>query len=104
MRSRLARRFVSSFVVETDATFNTNQLNLPLSVLVGVTNIGKTFPAAYCYTNSSRAKANGGPRHFASHIRVAVTYGHRDQATMVLSTSLRMAYVTSGIQDPLDRT
>lgn len=35
---RLARRFVSGYLIETDATFNTNQLNLPLSTLVGVTN------------------------------------------------------------------
>ena len=34
---------------EIDATFNTNQLKLPLSVMVGIDNCGKTFPLAYCY-------------------------------------------------------
>lgn len=56
MRNKLARRFVSSFMIKTDTTFNTNQLNLSLSVLVGVTNTGKTFPAAYCYIISKSAK------------------------------------------------
>ena len=49
---RLARRFLSHFVVETDATFNTNRLNMPLSVLLGITNTGLSFPAAYCYISS----------------------------------------------------
>ena len=29
---RLTRRFVIEFLIETDATFNTNQLDLPLSM------------------------------------------------------------------------
>ena len=53
---RLARRFFSGFLIETDATFNTNQLNLPLSVLVGVTNTSQTFPVAYCYITSESAE------------------------------------------------
>ena len=53
---RLTRRFVSGFLIETDATFNTNQLNLPLSVLVGITNTNQTFPAAYCYITSESAE------------------------------------------------
>jgi hypothetical protein len=32
---KLSRRFVSGFMYETDATFNTNRLKLPLSVMVG---------------------------------------------------------------------
>ena len=40
----------------TDATFNTNKLNLPLSVVVGVTNTGLTFPVAYCYITSESAE------------------------------------------------
>lgn len=32
-----ARRFLSHFLIETNATFITNRLNMPLSVLVGVT-------------------------------------------------------------------
>jgi hypothetical protein len=46
---KLARRFVSGFMYETDATFNTNCLKLPLSVMVGIDNCGKTFPIVYCY-------------------------------------------------------
>jgi hypothetical protein len=33
----------------TDATFNTNVLRLPLSVMVSIDNTKKTFPIAYCY-------------------------------------------------------
>jgi hypothetical protein len=40
---------------ETDATFNTNSLKLPLSVVVGIDNCGKTFPVAYCYIASESA-------------------------------------------------
>lgn len=54
---RLARRFVSGYLIETDATFNTNQLNLPLSTLVGVTNTLQTFTIAYCYITSKSAKS-----------------------------------------------
>lgn len=46
---KLARRFVSGFMYKTDATFNTNRLKLPLSVVVGINNCGRTFPIAYCY-------------------------------------------------------
>ena len=53
----MGRRFVSSFVMQTDATFNTNELNLPLSVLIGVTNISKSFPMAYCFIPSESAAA-----------------------------------------------
>jgi hypothetical protein len=51
----LGRRFVSGFMYETDATFNTNVLRLPLNVMVGVDNCGKTFPLAYCYITSESA-------------------------------------------------
>jgi hypothetical protein len=53
----LGRRFVSDFLYETDATFNTNELRLPLSTMVGITNTGKTFPMAYCYITSESAKS-----------------------------------------------
>ena len=48
----LARRFLSHFLVETNATFNTNRLNMPFSVLLGITNTGSFFPAAYCFISS----------------------------------------------------
>lgn len=53
----LARRFVSGFMIQTDATFNTNQLNLPLSTLVGVTNTMRTFTVAYCFITSESAES-----------------------------------------------
>jgi hypothetical protein len=52
---KMAQRFVSGFMYETDATFNTNSLKLPLSVMVGIDNCGKTFPVAYCYITSESA-------------------------------------------------
>ena len=47
--------FVSGFIYETDATFNTNSLKLPLSVMVGIDNTGAAFPVAYCYITSESA-------------------------------------------------
>jgi MULE transposase domain len=52
---RMARRFASGFMYETDATFNTNCLKLLLSVIVGIDNCGKTFPIAFCYITSKSA-------------------------------------------------
>jgi hypothetical protein len=46
---KMSRRFVSSFIYKTDATFNTNRLKLPLSVIVSINNCSKTFLVAYCY-------------------------------------------------------
>jgi MULE transposase domain len=54
---RLARRFVSGFIYETDATFNTNTLRLPLSVMVGIDNTGCTFPMAFMFITSESAKS-----------------------------------------------
>ena len=52
---KLARRFVSGFIYETNATFNTNSLKLLLSVMVGINNTRATFPIAYCYITSESA-------------------------------------------------
>jgi hypothetical protein len=54
---RLARRFVSGFLYETDATFNTNTRRLPLSVMVGIDNTGHTFPMAFMFITSESAKS-----------------------------------------------
>jgi hypothetical protein len=51
----MARRFASGFMYKTNATFNTNQLKLLLSVMVGIDNCGKTFQLAYCYITSESA-------------------------------------------------
>jgi len=53
----LARRFVSGFCMQTDVTFNTNQLRLPLSIIVGITNTSKTFPLAFCFITSESTEA-----------------------------------------------
>ena len=45
----MSRRFVSSFIYKTSATFNTNCLKLPLSVIVSINNYSKTFLVAYYY-------------------------------------------------------
>lgn len=45
----MARRFVSSFIYKTDATFNTNCLKLLLNVIVGINNCRRAFPIAYYY-------------------------------------------------------
>jgi hypothetical protein len=54
---RLGQRFVSQFLIETDATFNTNSLYLPLSVVIGITNTGKIFPLAYTWITSESVEA-----------------------------------------------
>ena len=52
-----ARRFASQFLVITDATFTTNANRLPLSVIVCVTNVMKSFPIAYCFVASESSEA-----------------------------------------------
>jgi hypothetical protein len=52
---KMAQRFVNSFIYKTDATFNTNSLRLPLSVMVEIDNCRKTFLIAYCYITSESA-------------------------------------------------
>ena len=54
---RMARRFVSGFLYETDATFNTNTRRLPLTVMVGIDNTGHTFPMAFMFITSESAKS-----------------------------------------------
>lgn len=53
----MARRFVSGFLIQTDATFNTNELNMPLSILLSVTNTMSSFPVAYTFISSESAEA-----------------------------------------------
>ncbi|KAJ0128214.1 Uncharacterized protein HZ326_28691 [Fusarium oxysporum f. sp. albedinis] len=60
---RLGRRFVSGFLMQTDATFNTNCLHLPLSVIVGITNTGKTFPLAFAFITSNQPKPSNLSMH-----------------------------------------
>ncbi len=50
-----APRFVSCFIYKTIAIFNTNERQIPLSILVGVLNIGKIFSFAFCFITSEVA-------------------------------------------------
>lgn len=44
-------------MVETNATFNINRLNMPLSVLLGIINTGLFFLAAYYYISFESKKS-----------------------------------------------
>ena len=46
------KRFIADQVLLIDGTFETNRLGLVLLVVVGVTNTGKNFPAAYSFARS----------------------------------------------------
>jgi MULE transposase domain len=46
------KRFIANQVLFIDGTFETNRLGLTLLVVVGVTNTGKNFPAAYSFARS----------------------------------------------------
>ena len=50
--STLAKRFVSDWMMEVDATFNINSLRMPLLVCRGITNTGRTFPFALTFIMS----------------------------------------------------
>jgi hypothetical protein len=47
---------VSGFLYKTNATFNTNTRRLPLSMMVGIDNIGYTFLMAFIFITSESAK------------------------------------------------
>lgn len=57
-RFALLDGFLVIFLVETNTTFNTNRLNMPLSVLLGITNTGSSFPAAYCFISSESKESS----------------------------------------------
>jgi len=54
-----AKRFVSDWLVVIDGTFNTNKDRLPLLVVVGVLNSGRTFPVCFSYCPSESAESIG---------------------------------------------
>ena len=54
---RLAKRFCSGFLMENDATFNTNAQKLLLFVAVGITNTNKSFPVAFSFATSESEAA-----------------------------------------------
>ena len=52
-----SRRFISDALLVIDGTFNTKNLRMPLLVAVGVLNSGRTFPAAFPFTQSESAES-----------------------------------------------
>ncbi len=52
---RFTQGFVSCFIYETDATFNINERQMSLSILVGVLNTSKIFLFAFCFITSEAA-------------------------------------------------
>lgn len=42
-------RFVNSFIVQIDVIFNINELNIFLSIFIGITNIMSGFSLAYSF-------------------------------------------------------
>jgi len=49
-QKRLTKRFYSDFMMQNDATFNTNKNGLLLFMAIGITNTNYTFPAAFSFT------------------------------------------------------
>src|SRR5437764_1047237 len=52
-----AKRFCSGWLIVIDGTFNTNRERLPLLVVVGVLNSGRTFPVCFSYCQSESAES-----------------------------------------------
>jgi hypothetical protein len=52
---RMARRFVSDMLAETDATFNTNEKRLLLQCFVGIDNTGSTFQFLQAFATAESA-------------------------------------------------
>jgi hypothetical protein len=48
----LAQRFVAGFVLIINRTFNTNNLCLPLFIIISIINLEKTFPVVLLYCPS----------------------------------------------------
>ena len=46
---RLTKQFINHFIIITNATFNTNENGLPLSILICVINTLKNISIAYCF-------------------------------------------------------
>ncbi len=52
----MASQVVSGFLIQTDAIFNINELNMPLSILLGVTNTMSSFSIAYAFISLESAE------------------------------------------------
>jgi len=52
-----ARRFCPDWMIQVDGTFNTNVIKMPLINMIGVINMGSTFPFGFCFVMSESSKA-----------------------------------------------
>ena len=52
-----AQRFVTDWLIIIDGTFNTNELDLPLLIIVGVLSTGQMFPVAFSYCPAESIKS-----------------------------------------------
>jgi hypothetical protein len=95
---KMAQWFVSGFMYKTDATFNTNCLKLPLSVIVDIDNCGKTFSIAYCYITSESAASF---KFVAEQVTDLAFYNCPDAAVIVgdFSKGLRAAVAAKAAVD-----
>jgi hypothetical protein len=53
---RMARRFVSDCLAQTDGTFNTNEKLLLLQCFIGIDNTGKTFQFLQAFSTAESAE------------------------------------------------
>jgi len=66
--------------MQTDATFNTIKLHLPLSVIVEITNTFKTFSIAFCFITSESTEAF---EFVNTQLKKLMFYDHSDSAVIV---------------------
>ena len=95
---RMGQRFVSGFVYEVDSAFGPDVMGLPLSVVVGIDNCGKTFPLAYCYIGAESAESF---RWIAGLLDELVFRGCPDAAVVIgdFSRGLGAAIAAKGASD-----
>jgi len=91
-----SQRFCSDFVIEMDATFNTNILKMPLATVVGVDNHNRSFTAALSFIRSEAAEDYG---FILNCLDQLVFYGADTPRPQVLisdqSSGLRKAILSS---------
>jgi MULE transposase domain len=76
---------MSEFLYETNATFNTNTQRLPLSIMVGIDNIGHMFPMAFIFITSELAKSF----QFASECLIDLCFYNYLQLSLICSDFLK---------------
>jgi hypothetical protein len=54
-----AQRFIARWLIVINGTFNTNELKLPLLMIMSIFNTNKTFPVAFSFCPSESAESIG---------------------------------------------